>query len=93
MTSTTHFKQMTNTNNTVTTVAKESGLKQAASYVAFALAPFAVVLGIATATEVITPQSANAGGCYHSTGFTAPDWTSGAVGQTMYGETIWFTCN
>ena len=45
MTSTTHFKQMTNINNTA--AAKESGLKQVATGVAFALAPFAVVLGIA----------------------------------------------
>ena len=45
MTSTTHFTQMTNTNNTA--VAKESGLKQLATVVAFALAPFEVVLGIA----------------------------------------------
>ena len=45
MTSTTHFKQMTNINKTA--VAKESGLKQLATAVAFALAPFAVVLSIA----------------------------------------------
>ena len=45
MTSTTHFKQMTNINNT--SVAKEFGLKQLATAVAFALAPFAVVIGIA----------------------------------------------
>ena len=45
MTSTTHFKQMTNINKTV--VAKESALKQLATAVAFALAPFAVVLSIA----------------------------------------------
>ena len=84
---------MTNTNNSVKTVAKESGLKQVATVVAFALAPFAVVLGIATASEVMQPQSANAGGCYHSTGYTKPHWTSTAVGRTNTGQTIWMTCN
>ena len=44
MTSTTHFKPMTNNN---TNVAKSSFVKQAATGVAFALAPFAIVVGIA----------------------------------------------
>ena len=45
MTSTTYFKQMTN--NTNTNVAKSSFVKQTATGVAFALAPFAIVAGIA----------------------------------------------
>ena len=47
MTSTTHFKPMTNNTNTNTNVAKTSFVKQAATGVAFALAPFAIVAGIA----------------------------------------------
>ena len=56
---------MTNLN---TAAAQESGLKQAATAVAFALAPFAVVIGIATATEMMQPQSANAVGYTQSIG-------------------------
>ena len=54
MTSTTHFKPMTNNTNTNTNVAKTSFVKQAATGVAFALAPFAIVLGIAA---VNTPSA------------------------------------
>jgi len=53
MTSTTHFKQMTNNNN----VAKSSFVNQAATGVAFALAPFAIAIGI---SSIIAP-SAEAG--------------------------------
>ena len=45
MTSTTHFKPMTNNTN----VAKSSFVKQAATGVAFALAPFAIALGVSAA--------------------------------------------
>ena len=72
MTSTTHFKQMTNINKTA--VAKESGLKQLATAVAFALAPFAVVLGIAA----MSVPSAEAGSfsyrCYQSGSVTVCDY-------------------
>ena len=65
---------MTNTNNTVKTVAKESGLKQVATGVAFALAPFAVVLGIAA----MSVPSAEAGSfsylCYQSGSVTVCDY-------------------
>ena len=53
MTSTTHFKPMTNNTN----VAKSSFVKQAATGVAFALAPFAIVAGIAGITLVNTPSA------------------------------------
>ena len=56
MTSTTHFKPMTNN----TKDAKSSFVKQAATGVAFALAPFAIVAGIAGITAINTP-SAEAG--------------------------------
>ena len=52
MTSTTHFKPMTNTN-----VTKSSFAKQAATGVAFALAPFAIVLGIAGITAMDAPSA------------------------------------
>ena len=45
MTSTTHFKPMANKTNS--NVAKSSFVKHAATGVAFALAPFAIVAGIA----------------------------------------------
>ena len=44
-TSSTHFKQMTNTNIAATT--KKTGIKQAASLVAMAVAPLAIVMGVA----------------------------------------------
>ena len=43
-TSSTHFKQMTNTNITTN---KKTGIKQAASLVAMAVAPLAIVMGVA----------------------------------------------
>ena len=53
MTSTTHFKPMTNNTN----VAKSSFVKQAATGVAFALAPFAIVAGIAGITAIDAPSA------------------------------------
>lgn len=44
-TSSTHFKQMTNTN--IATTTKKTGIKQAASRVAMAVAPLAIVMGVA----------------------------------------------
>ena len=78
------------TNNTKAT--KTSFVKQAATGVAFALAPFALAVGIG-AIEVLQPQAANAGSCYHSTGYVKPHWTSTPVGRTSTGQTIWMTCN
>ena len=46
MTSSTHFKQMTNTNITNFNNNK-TGIKQAASLVAMAVAPLAIVMGVA----------------------------------------------
>ena len=54
-----HIQPMTNVN---IAAVQESGLKQAATAVAFALPPFAVVIGISTATAMMQPQSANAVG-------------------------------
>ena len=62
MTSTTHFKPMTN-NNKVNTPAKESVLKQAATGAAFALAPFAIVAGIA-AFNVPSAEAYSSTTCY-----------------------------
>ena len=87
MTSTTHFKLMTNN----TKVAKASFVKQASTAVTFLAAPFALAVGIG-ASEVMHPQAANAGNCYHSTGYVKPHWTSTPVGRTNTGETIWLTC-
>ena len=42
--------------NVKTAAAQESGLKQAATAVAFALAPCAAVIGIAKATAMMQPQ-------------------------------------
>ena len=44
MTSSTHFKQMTNTN--IATTNNKTGIKQAASLVAMAVAPLAIVMGV-----------------------------------------------
>ena len=44
MTSSTHFKQMTNTN--IATNNNKTGIKQAASLVAMAVAPLAIVMGV-----------------------------------------------
>ena len=52
---------MTNISNT--SVAKESGLKQVATAVAFALAPFAVVLGIAAIFVTAADAYSNAATC------------------------------
>ena len=62
MTSTTHFKPMTN-NNKVNTPAKESVLKQATTGVAFALAPFAIVASIAGIAAIDTPSAEAAFTC------------------------------
>ena len=66
MTSTTHFKPMTN-KNTNNNIAKSSIVKQAATGVGFALAPFAIVAVIAA---VNTP-SAEAYGTYCTTSCTS----------------------
>ena len=50
-----HFKPMTN--NTNTNVAKSSFVKQAATGVAFALAPFAIALSFAGVAALDTPSS------------------------------------
>jgi len=52
MTSSTHFKQMTNNN-----AAKTSFVKQASTALAFAAAPFAIVLGIAGIAAIDAPSA------------------------------------
>ena len=81
---------MTNVN---TSAGQESGLKQAATAVAFALAPFAVVIGIATATAMMQPQSANAVGYAQSTGYTTSHWEATSADQTNPGQTNWMADN
>ena len=85
-----HVQPMTNVN---TAAAQKSGLKQAATAVAFALAPFAVVIGIATATEMMQPQSANAVGYTQSTGDTTSHWAATSADQIIPGQTNWMTGN
>ena len=85
-----HVQPMTNVN---TAAAQKSGLKQAATAVAFALAPFAVVIGIATATEMMQPQSANAVGYTQSIGYTTSHWAETSADQIIPGQTNWMTGN
>ena len=81
---------MTNVN---TAAVQESGLKQAATAVAFALAPFAAVIGIAKATAMMQPQSANAVGYTQSTCYTTPHWAATSADQTIPGQTNWMAGN
>ena len=62
MTSTTHFKPMTNN----TKAAKPSIVKQAATGVAFALAPFAIVAGIAAVNVPSAEAYSCSTSCYGS---------------------------
>ena len=56
-TSSTHFKHMTNNTNTNTNAAKTSFVKQATTALAFAAAPFAIVLGIAGMAAIDAPSA------------------------------------
>ncbi len=49
-------------------------------------------IALMTGGVLTSIQPAEAGQCVTTTSYTKPHWTSRAMGQDMYGKTIWMTC-